>query len=181
MKKLIHPIVVSYWGPPSYTYMNFFTNPLGVTHTVAAVFAMLTGAGVLLLTKGTAAHRKIGYVYVIAMLVLNVTAFSIYNLFGRFGPFHIAAIFSTICIAGGMIPMYQRARISGWLYFHYFFMNWSVIGLYAAFWAETLTRMNQGRQFWPLVLGASLATVTIGAYLVRKYKGRHLPKSSSVQ
>ena len=57
----------------------------------------LIGAGAVVLTnsKGTRWHRTFGHVYATSMVGLIVTAFSIYNLTGNFGPFHVAAAVST--------------------------------------------------------------------------------------
>ncbi len=152
--------------------LPFVHSLTGLIHLFSAIIAMGSGAYVLVTVKANQRHRQIGYVYVASMLTLNATAFLIYDLFGHFGPFHIAPIFSTVCVAGGMIPLLLRMK--GWIYYHYFFMNWSTIGLYAAFWAETLTRMGNGKNFWPLVMIATLITVSVGAYLVNRNKARLL-------
>jgi hypothetical protein len=106
------------------------------------------------------------------MLLLNLTAFQIYHLFGRFGPFHILAIMSLICLVGGIVPAFMRKQIKNWIYWHYYFMNWSVVGLYAAFWAELLTRTLPMGQFWPIVIGATSVTTWIGFYFIRKHAPR---------
>ncbi|HEV2292419.1 MAG TPA: hypothetical protein VGR35_01105 [Tepidisphaeraceae bacterium] len=62
---------------------------------------MACGLLVLLRAKGTRSHRVIGYLYVAAMLALNVTAFLIYRLYGRFGPFHVAALVSLAMVIAG--------------------------------------------------------------------------------
>ncbi|CCH52300.1 hypothetical protein BN8_01289 [Fibrisoma limi BUZ 3] len=146
----------------------------GLVHICSALLAMLLGAIVLLGKKGTTTHKRIGYGYVGAMGVLNVTAFLIYDLFGHFGPFHIAALISSGSIVAGMVPVLFRHRINGWLIYHYYFMNWSVVGLYAAFWAETLVRAVPMRAFWPVVMIATLATTVVGAWLIRKNKDRFI-------
>lgn len=147
----------------------------GLIHLVSALLAMLTGSLVLLRPKSGLWHRRIGYVYVACMLVLNSTAFLIYHLFGRVGPFHILAIFSTLGLLGGMLPALFRHRVRNWLYWHYFFMNWSVVGLYAAFWAELLTRTLPMVQFWPVVVGATGVTAAVGSYLIRRHAAQLLP------
>jgi hypothetical protein len=38
------------------------------------------------------------------MLFLNLTALSIYHLFGRFGPFHVASVISLATICAGFVP-----------------------------------------------------------------------------
>jgi uncharacterized membrane protein len=150
-------------------------SPIGLLHLISALIALVTGAIVLLNTKGGLFHKRIGYVYVGSMIALNVTAFMIYRLFGTFGPFHIAALFSLVTIIGGMVPVLLHHRVRNWLIWHYYFMNWSVVGLLAAFWAETLTRTLPMGQFWPVVMIATAATTTIGAYLIRKNAVRFLP------
>ena len=112
-------------------------NILGGIHFGSAILAMIFGAIVILKAKGTSFHVKAGYVYTFFMLVLNITALMIYKLFGHFGPFHYAAVLSLISLIGGLIPAYMKKPEKTWLEFHYEFMNWSVIGLYAAFWSET--------------------------------------------
>jgi hypothetical protein len=108
------------------------------------------------------------------MLALNGTAFMIYHLFGKFGPFHWLAAISLVSLAGGMIPVLLRDRINKWIHWHYYFMNWSVVGLYAAFWAETLTRTLPMGQFWPVVIVATTLTAVLDSYLIRRNASRLL-------
>jgi uncharacterized membrane protein len=154
---------------------NFVHSPIGLIHITSAIVAMIAGAIVLLNRKATKFHKRTGYVYVGSMVILNTTAFLIYHLFGKFGPFHIAALFSTISILGGMVPMFFRKQITGWLELHYYFINWSVVGLYAAFWAETLTRLVPMAQFWPVVVAATAGTAITGSILIRKNQNRFFP------
>jgi len=155
-----------------------FNSTIGLVHLSSALLAMLTGAIVLLNTKGTLFHKRMGYVYVASMLVLNATAFLIYRLFGTFGLFHGFAIVSLVSILGGFVPVLFRRRIKDWLEFHYYFMNWSVVGLYAAFWSETFTRTLPMSQFWPVVAGATAATAFAGSYLIRRNAARFLKKET---
>ncbi|MBD2756792.1 DUF2306 domain-containing protein [Spirosoma validum] len=147
---------------------------LGLFHFISALLAMLSGAVVITKPKGGLFHRRIGYIYVSSMLLLNLTAFQIYHLFGRFGPFHALAIVSLFCLIGGIVPALLRQRIKNWIHWHYYFMNWSIVGLYAAFWAELFTRTLPINQFWPIVLVASSITSWIGAYFIRKHAPRLL-------
>ena len=114
---------------------------IGQVHLLASILSLILGTLILILTKGTTLHRRIGYFYTVAMLMVNFTAFGIYRLFGGFGPFHITAIISLISIAGGMLPIYYKHKISGWYIYHMAFMYYSVIGLYAAFLSEIVTRI----------------------------------------
>lgn len=134
---------------------------IGLIHLVASVAALIAGTLVLLATKGTELHRKVGYAYAISMVVLIVTAFMIYRLFGRYGLFHIAAAVSAITLVGGMLPVILRRPRNNWLGYHFSFMYWSVMGLYAAFIAELITRIPQ-TPFYRMVGIATGAVMLLG-------------------
>ncbi|GAB3697944.1 hypothetical protein GCM10027592_22560 [Spirosoma flavus] len=151
-------------------------SPAGALHLYAALAALVLGTCVLLLPKGSKTHKQVGYGYVVAMILVNVTAFMLYNLFGKFGPFHVAALFSGLSIIGGMLPIIFRRYVPGWFYYHYYFMNWSVVGLYAAFWAETLVRLFPMQQFWPVVVAATSLTAFMGTYLINRNKTKFFDK-----
>jgi uncharacterized membrane protein len=105
---------------------------LWLLHTAPAVGALALGL-IMLQPKGTPRHRRIGQAYVLTMLFLNLTALSIYHLFGRFGPFHVASIISLATICAGFIPVFIRRPRIGWMDLHAHFMCWSYVGLVAAF------------------------------------------------
>jgi uncharacterized membrane protein len=137
---------------------------LGWFHTTFAVLAMLFGAVVVLRRKGTRSHRTIGWIYVISMLGLNITAFMIYRLFGHFGPFHFAAVASLLTILAGMYVVIVRPN-KNWLALHYSFMSWSYVGLLAAAASEAGTRIK-AFHFWWAVLIATALVIGIGGFLV---------------
>lgn len=134
---------------------------MGYLHLATSIVALITGPLVLSIRKGTRRHIRIGYVYVGSMIMVNVTAFLIYRLFGGFGPFHVAAIFSMATVIAGMIPVIRRKPEGRWLYMHLSFMYWSVIGLYCAFFAELLTRIPR-TPFFGMVGVATTATFFVG-------------------
>ena len=157
---------------------------LGWTHTVAALTALVAGAAVLLTRKGTRRHRQLGWAYVVSMLLLNGTALLIYRLSGRFGPFHVGAVFSFVTVVAGAAAALgarrararrnavERARA---LERHYQWMTWSYVGLAAAAVSEIATRMpalrprpGQGMAFGITVAVASLLVVGVGAQLIRR-------------
>lgn len=134
----------------------------GLIHLVSSILALLAGTLVLAQTKGTRLHRRWGYVYVAAMLILNGTAFSIYRLFGGWGPFHYAATLSTLSLAMGILP--AVFRIQQWRRWHVAGMYWSVIGLYAALVSEIVTRIP-GVNFG-LMVGLGTAAVMLVGWIV---------------
>ena len=157
---------------------------LGWTHTIAAIAALAAGAAVLLTRKGTRRHRQLGWAYVVSMLLLNGTALLIYRLSGRFGPFHVGAVFSFVTVVAGTAAALgarrararrnavERARA---LERHYQWMTWSYVGLAAAAVSEIATRIpalrpsaGPGLVFGITVVVASLLVVAVGARLIRR-------------
>jgi hypothetical protein len=59
-----------------------------------------------------------------------------------------------------------RRPAKGWLETHENSMSWSVIGLYAAFVSETGVRFFPMRHFWPVVMGATMLVIALGAYFL---------------
>ena len=137
--------------------------PVGFIHLVSAIFALISGTMVLALQKGTSLHRKIGYVYAISMIIVNVTAFMIYRLFCGFGVFHIAAAISLATIIGGMVPILLR-KPKSWLTLHLSCMYWSVMGLYAAFVSEVLTRVPETPFFGMVGIATGAIMLSAGVY-----------------
>jgi len=134
---------------------------LGSSHLGAALAAMVTGAVVLLSRKGTAWHRRWGWAYVASMATVIATALLIYDLFGYFGPFHVAAMISLGTVAAGLAPAVRRVPRGRWIEAHAYWMSGSYVGLLAAAVSETVTRYMD----WPFgasVMAASLLVCAIG-------------------
>ena len=139
---------------------------IGYLHLLFSIISMITGLIVILNTKGTKFHKRVGYVYVVNMLLLNISSFFISN-FNGFSIFHFFAIVSLITILAGMYPVLKRTK--NWLQKHYYFMAWSVVGLYCAFWSEVGTRFVKNMQdFWWAVAIATFLTAFLGNYFIKK-------------
>lgn len=164
---------------------------LGTIHLVSAIAALGLGATVLLYTrKGTRLHRQLGWSYVVAMLVLNVTALTIYRLFGFFGPFHVFALMSLATLllgVGAAVGARRRreARISAsrekWVGHHYYWMTYSYLGLVAAGVAETTTRLPalqphpSDKTIFGIAVGvATVAVFAIGSRLIKRRAERQV-------
>ncbi|NHF59392.1 hypothetical protein FK220_008580 [Flavobacteriaceae bacterium TP-CH-4] len=153
------------------------SNATGMVHLVASVIALITGTMVLIGTKATKKHQKIGYVYSLSMLVLLATSFMIYRLHGTFGVLHVFSVISGATLLAGMLPMFVK-RPKDYLQYHFSFMYWSVIGLYCAFAAEIFTRIpilfELGKDitvtFYALVGLSAAAVGGVGSIYFRKYK-----------
>ena len=93
---------------------------LGELHLTSAILSLAAGGWMLSQPKGTAIHRRTGWVYVASMVSMNATALLIYRLTGRFGPFHVLALISLGILSAGIIPAALRRPARGWLERHYF-------------------------------------------------------------
>lgn len=137
-------------------------------HIASSIVALVLGAWVLLAPKGDRRHRRVGRAYAISMLVVNVTAFGIYRLFGGFGPFHIAAVVSLLTLLAGMRPVLLRNRPKDWYTTHMIFMYWSVVGLYAAFASEVLVRLPaRPGAYFGLLVGLATGVIMLAAGLLQ--------------
>lgn len=143
---------------------DFVYSTTGWIHFIASTIALVTGSMILAMKKGTKIHIQVGYVYAASMLIVVGTAFMIYRLFGGWGIFHWAAVVSGVTLAGGMIPVILRKPKNEWLSLHFSFMYWSVMGLYAAFIAETLVRIPESPFFGMVGIGTGLVMLIGGGF-----------------
>ncbi|WP_266365477.1 DUF2306 domain-containing protein [Tellurirhabdus rosea] len=141
--------------------------PVSGLHVTAALLAVFFGTTVVLLPKGTRRHRQLGYAYVASMLVVNGTAFGIYELFGHFGVVHWGAVMSLLTLTGGMGMAILKQPAKNWRFWHEALMGWSVTGLYAAGLVESTYRMFPAHYFWWVTMGLSAITFLTGGFLLR--------------
>ncbi|RPD45322.1 hypothetical protein DNI29_18225 [Hymenobacter sediminis] len=156
----MHSIVYSSWG---------------LVHLLAALASLALGTAVLVRPKSGRLHKRLGYGYIGAVVVMLVTCFGIYRQFHGFGIFHVAAVLSALTLGAGMVPVLRRKPARSWQQLHAGFMYLSVLELYVALVAEVLVRVP-GLSFWE-VAAMSTATVALpgAAWLVRvwpRWQGR---------
>ncbi len=100
------------------------------------------------------------------MLFLNISSFFIVN-FDGFSIFHFFAIVSLATIVAGITPVYFKTK--NWYVKHFYFISWSVVGLYCAFWSEVGVRfLRNMKDFWWMVAIVTFLTAFIGAILINK-------------
>ena len=139
---------------------------IGWFHFVTSVLALLSGTIVLLNRKGTLFHKRFGYVYVVSMFALNISSFFIIS-FGSYSLFHFFALVSFFTVLAGIVAAWRKRK--NWFTAHFYFMSWSVVGLYAALWSEIGTRFTTNmKDFWWVVAIATFLTVAIGARIINK-------------
>jgi uncharacterized membrane protein len=143
----------------------------GLLHLTAAIVALLLGGLIVLRRKGTPWHRAMGLLYAAAMLLLNGSALMLYDMTGRFGPFHAGAVFSLVCVIFGVsAPVF---RSENWLRRHYRWMGWSYFGLLAAAFAEAMVRVpifaaHTAARGFEVAIGASIAFSLLGSWFMRR-------------
>ena len=126
---------------------------LATGHVLAAVSALLVGAAVLLVPKGTHIHRAIGTVYVLALVLVNVAALSLHRE-STFGVFHALAVASLVTIAVGLSALLLGKRSPPVIATHAYCMTWSYAGLVAAGCGQLVVAVGQGDGGWavPVVI-----------------------------
>lgn len=134
---------------------------IGTTHLLLSITAILAGAVVALLPKGSRTHARWGLLYAWSMIGVNATALAIYRLFGRFGPFHWAALFALAALVVGWLPAVRRRPRGRWVRRHAWWMAGSYVGLLAAAVSETATRFLD-LPFGATVVVASVVTIALG-------------------
>ena len=131
---------------------------LATGHVLAAVSALLVGAAVLLLPKGTHTHRVIGTVYVLALALVNVAALSLHRE-NAFGVFHALAVVSLVTIAVGLSPLLRGKRSPMVIATHAYCMTWSYAGLVAAGCGQLAVAVGRDVAAWvvPVAIGTVLS------------------------
>lgn len=142
---------------------------IGSLHLWSAIIALISGSLIFVLPKADQRHRVIGYVYSIAMLLVFVTAFMIYRLFGGFGIFHIMAMIGFATLCAGLFPIWIYGKTELTIGLHFGFMYWSVAGLDAAFVSETMVRLP-GVNFFDMLGWSNGLVLTIAGIIFFKFK-----------
>ena len=157
--------------------------PLLIVHVVAAIVAILAGAFVFLLSKGTRVHRRIACVYVAAMiLTTSVVVFVPASVlpFGRsgFGFFHLFILVGLVSSLLGLfgLLMWRRTRERRWLRMHQIRFSFSYAGLLMAGISQFATNPRFGlvgqlspAAFWLAFAAANAAILGVAMVMVHRY------------
>ncbi len=135
----------------------------GLVHVTAAAVALAVGALIFRAPKGTMRHRRFGFLYVGAMVYLNIAAWAV-DTKGVIGPFHYLTVVSlaTLALAYSSVLLGRRSRVRGET--HGILMAWSYAGAVSA-------ALGQGAAAAELpvgiVIGGSLATAGVIIHIGR--------------
>ena len=138
---------------------DFVNTQLGWFHFITALISILSGTYILCMPKGSKRHKRVGYLYVVSMVLVCGSALGIYNITGNFGDFHTLAIAGLITLIIGLVPLFLKSSSRKHRIFHLWFMYYSVLGLYAAFVSELSLRIPEKPSY--SVVGISTAVVFV--------------------
>ncbi len=97
--------------------MNLDLVPLGWIHSLACLAALGFGAWVFATPKGAPTHRRLGRYYLIAQIVLNLTALGIYRLGVFFFPHMLALITLALIAVGWLAARFHKPPVV-WKHVH---------------------------------------------------------------
>ena len=136
-------------------------------HVLAAFSALLVGAAVLLLPKGTHTHRLVGTAYVLALVLVNMAALSLHRE-NAFGVFHVLAVASLATLAVGLSPLLLGKRSPAVIATHAFCMTWSYAGLVAAGSGQLVVAVDRDVGAWVMPVTIGTVLCMSGAVIFRK-------------
>lgn len=139
----------------------WLTGAPGVVHVSAAAVALITGPLALLRRrKGDVTHRILGLLFVAAMLFVNASAFSLYDISGGWTLFHYLAVANLVSVVPGFwtARLFALKKDKNYLVAHATFMGWAITGVVGAGVAQFATRIL------PPLLGDTALFVFLGIY-----------------
>jgi uncharacterized membrane protein len=143
---------------------NWIHSVAGAFHVIMAFVGLLTGAYLLLAHKGTIIHKKIGYLFTIALITVNISALFIYDFnHGKASIFHYLIIVSMFFLIFGLYPMLLKNKKKGRIKQHFTGMIGAALGLWAAGATEYFVReLSKGLNAVQLILYSFAISLPFG-------------------
>ena len=157
-----------------FSWSDWVRSAPGGLHFLAALGALLLGIVVLKQPKGTTRHRVLGSIWVLLMMIINTSAFTMYDIAGRPNLFHFFAVVSFVTVAFGYVSI-RRYALTGdarYLVNHRIYMTWGYFGLASAGAWQVIMRMlveMELRFSYGLVLGTLIALTILAGVLLNRY------------
>jgi uncharacterized membrane protein len=145
--------------------MNLDLSALGWVHTVACLCAISAGAIVIGGPKGTSRHRTLGRMYLVSMLVTNITALGIYQRGVFYFP-HWFAVAALIAITIGFVCVRFRRPRGYWRNAHLTCMVASYYMLIGGGVNEVFLRVGVLHALAPDVLHSPLVGMTHSVVMI---------------
>lgn len=149
----------------------------GAFHVIMALVGLITGAYLLMVPKGTKTHKLIGYIFTIALIIVNVSALFIYDFNkGKVSIFHYLIIVSLFFLFYGLYPILPKNRKPGSIKKHFTGMIGAALGLWAAGATEYFVReLSKGLNAAQLITYSFAISMPFGiliGYLIWHYINR---------
>ncbi|WP_461170515.1 DUF2306 domain-containing protein [Arthrobacter sp. Z1-15] len=108
---------------------EWHTHHMIALHVLTVTAALVSGIMVLVLPKGSVAHKRLGWLYLASTVVMALSSFGIYEL--RSGPslFHAVSVTMLITVGLGVYQPLRRKRSSTWLFWHLLLLQISYVML----------------------------------------------------
>lgn len=103
---------------------------ISTTHVVLAITGTISGAIVIARRKGDVFHTLLGKVFVLSMILVNVTAFGMWPKYG-FTFFQPLALWNLVYVLLGYYYAAKKPN-ENWLLNHYYFISYAYAGVLAA-------------------------------------------------
>jgi uncharacterized membrane protein len=150
---------------------------LSLVHVGLSVVCLIIGAVIFFRPKADEWHRRMGKVYALSMIGLNVAGLGIYHLTGHFNLFHFTAILNLALVLIGWFQVILRRRLRRWLYRHYVYMCWSYTALVAAAINESFVRISPLKELvrqagnWVIIV-TQVILILVAAIVIKRNQGR---------
>ena len=156
--------------------------PLVLIHFVTACYAIIAGAAIFLMPKGTQLHRAVGTSYIAAMFVtvasvVPVEATVMPIMGSRFGFFHVFVVLGFISLAFGIraILKWRSTRDPEWLRAHQIHLAYSYAGLLMAGFSQMATNprwlvvapFETMTQFWIAFAAVNAAIYAVAVWQIQ--------------
>ncbi len=142
-------------------------------HLITAIIALFTAAIVLFAPKGTRIHKRMGYVFAVSLLLVNVTAAFMYNLTETVNFLHVFIILSFFSLSSGMWAAIRR-KSPNWLTRHITGMNSAALGVWAAGFAELTVRVLPAFLTQAQVIGVAIGFGVLAFFAIWLLNQRYM-------
>ena len=163
---------------------------LVLVHFVAASLAIVLGAMIFLMPKGTIKHRWTGMAYIAAMFVTVVSVVpvraTVMPFFGtRFGFFHVFVVVGFVSLIFGISRLlkWRRTRDVEALRAHQVHLAYSYAGLLMAGFSQIasnprwlLVEIDSAGQFWGIFAAVNIAIYVVAMWLIQSKLAKGDPR-----
>jgi len=134
---------------------------LRIIHIILAVACLGIGIGIFYQTKGTKKHKTLGFLYLSALILVNITAYLITDQSGV----PLSVIISIITLFCGFLPVLLRRPKKNWFKIHAYLMCWSYVVLFDAGASQLISKIPAFQNPLGFIV-PTLIMIFIGARLI---------------